>query len=110
MIYFYSHLVKYESLMGSLDELELSSSQKNDLAQIIDTSLYHMILDLVLSNLSAEDKKQFMILIHDNKNRDEIMGFLNEKINNIEDLITEASENLKEELHQDIKEAKRIKK
>ncbi|MBI2337793.1 hypothetical protein HYU95_01285 [Candidatus Daviesbacteria bacterium] len=87
-----------------LDKLNLSLDQKAHLSTLIDSSLHHTVLDAVLSELSPEDKKVFLNhLKEDDKGK--IWQFLNEKVDNIEDKIKKAAEDLKSEMHKDLKEA-----
>lgn len=103
---FYSHLIAIESIILELDKLDLSDDQKTHLASLVDSSLHHTILDAILSELSDSDKRVF--LQHLNKNdHDKIWKFLNNKIDNIEEKIKKIAEDLKEQLHKDLKEAQR---
>lgn len=104
MKHFYSHLITVESIVMELDKLNLSLDQKAHLSTLIDSSLHHTVLDAVLSELSPEDKKVFLNhLKEDDKGK--IWQFLNEKVDNIEDKIKKAAEDLKSEMHKDLKEA-----
>lgn len=108
MKYFYTHLIEYESLIVELDKMNLSDDEKMHLSNLLDFSLHNTILDAVLSELSDEDKGRFLNHL-EKDDHDKIWEFLNEKIENIEDKIKKAADGLKEELHEDIKKAKRIK-
>lgn len=106
--FFYSHLIEIESLIVEFDNLELSKEQKTHLADLIDSSLHHTVLDAVLSQLSPEDKRVFLIHLKED-DRDKIWKFLNEKIDKVEDKIKEAADDLKSEIKNDLKEAGRNK-
>lgn len=103
MKHFYSHLITVESIVTELDKLDLSLDQKTHLTTLIDSSLHHTILDAVLSELAPKDKKVFLDhLKKDDKGK--VWQFLNEKVDNIEEKIKKAADDLKEELHKDLKE------
>lgn len=106
MKYFFSHLIEIDSVIIELDKLDLSPEQKLHLANLIDSSLYHTILDVVLSELTPQDKRIFLNHLKEN-DKDRILQFLNGKIDNIEDKIKKVANDLKEELHKDLKEAKK---
>lgn len=108
MKYFYSHIIEIESLIVELDKLDLEDRQKRQLAALVDSSLHHTILDAVLSELHDDDKKLFVKYLQED-DHEKIWKFLNEKVDNIEDKIKKASEDLKQKLHKDLKEAKRRK-
>lgn len=105
---FYSHLIETESIIVELDKLDLSNDQRIHLATLVDSSLHHVILDAVLSELSEEDRRVFLRHVHEN-DHDKIWQFLNEKIDNIEDKIKKAAEDLKGELHKDLKEVSKTR-
>ncbi|EKD91436.1 MAG: hypothetical protein ACD_30C00005G0004 [uncultured bacterium] len=104
--HFYSHLIEIESLVVELDKLELSDTEKNHLAALVDSNLHHTILDVILSELSEQDKKIFMEHLS-NDDKEKIWEHLNSKVNNIEEKIKTAAEDIKNKMHEDIKESKR---
>ncbi len=108
MKYFYSHLIQIQSLVVELDKMELGPSERSQLAHLIDSTLHHHILDTILDQLAPADKEIFLKHLTEN-NHDRIWQFLNEKVEKIEDKIKTTSELLKEKLHQDLAEAKKIK-
>ncbi len=105
MRYFFSHLIEFDSIIIELDKLRLSSEQKQHLANLIDSSLYHTVLDAVLSELPPSDKRVFLNHLKEN-DHSKIWQFLNGKIDNIEEKIKKTADDLKLELHKDIKKAK----
>lgn len=107
MTLFYSHLIEIDSIIESLDKMSLSKEEKLQLAKLIDSSLHHTILDAILSHLSDSDKRVFMQRLSEG-NHDKIWEFLNEKVDGVEDKIKKAAEDLKKELHEDIKISKKV--
>lgn len=103
---FYSHLIEIESITLELDKLDLSEDQKYYLASLVDSSLHHQVLDAVLSELSDSDKRVFLQHLNED-DHDKIWKFLNEKVDNIEEKIKNAAEDLKRQLHDDLKKAKK---
>lgn len=101
---FYSHLIEIESIVVELDKMNLSSEEKKHLAKLVDSSLHHTILDAVFSELSESDKKAFLNHLNENDHQ-KIWDFLNSKVDKVEDKIKKVSEDLKLELHKDLKEA-----
>ena len=102
---FYSHLINYETVYVELDSLEMSEKEKSRLAELIDANLHNTIIEAVLSELSEEDKRVFLKHLSEEKH-DKIWEHLNSKADHIEDKIKLAAEDLKKEIHKDIKEAK----
>lgn len=108
MTYFYSNLITLESVLEELNSLDLSGEQKTHLATLLDSSLHHTILDAILSELGDHDKQVFLKSLNENDHV-KIWGFLNEKVENIEDKIKKAADELTSELHKDLKKAKQTK-
>ncbi len=103
--HFFSHLIEIETLESEIDGFELPDAQKDEIRQLVHESIYHNVLDAILSELNEEDKKVFLShLVSDD--RDEIWGFVNKKVLFIEDKIKKAAEDIKKELHEDIKSTK----
>lgn len=106
--HFYHSIIEIDSLFVEMDGLDLSESEKLHLSELIDTNLHHEVVDVILSQLSDEDKKIF--LTHLSREDDaKVWELLNSKAENIEDKIKLAAEVVKKELHEDIMEAKKIK-
>lgn len=108
MKYFYSHLIEIESLITELDKMDLSKEEKLHLGKLLDASLHHTVLDAILSELSDQDKRAFIQQMTEG-NHVKIWQFLNEKASGIEDKIKTVAKKLKEELHEDIKEAQQLR-
>ena len=105
---FYQHLIEVQSLTVELDELDLTQEQKTHLSSLVDSSLHHTVLDAILSELSESDKHVFINHLK-TQDHEKIWGFLNSKVDKIEDKIKKAADDLKEQLRKDLKEAKRAK-
>ena len=103
--HFYSHLVETDSLVVLINELDATDEEKSHLIALVDSQLHHTILDAILSELPEEDKRSFLkFLMHED--HDKIWNHLNNRVDNIEEKIKKAADDLKKELHRDIKEAK----
>lgn len=106
--HFYTHLVEIESLTVELDELDLSEKQRIHLAQLIDTSIHHTVLDAIFSELSDKDKIElFKHLI--GEDNEKVWQFLNSRVDNVEERIKKVADELRDQLKKDIKEAKEKK-
>lgn len=101
---FYSHIIETSSLSLALGDMDLSQEERVHLISLAEDNLHHTILDAVLSELSDEDKKLFLVHLTES-NHDKIWKLLNEKIENVEGKIKNIAETLKKELHEDIENA-----
>lgn len=89
--------------------MDLSDEERDYLAALVDSSLHHAVLDEILSNLQGEDKKLFLALLEQDPENEKLMEFLKTKVEDIEDKIKRAADDLVAQMHEDIKKAKRIK-
>ncbi|MBI2085756.1 hypothetical protein HYT74_00275 [Candidatus Daviesbacteria bacterium] len=105
MKYFYTHLIEIESVSMGLDKLGLSGEQKKHLANLVDSSIHHSILDVVMSELSPPDKRIFLQICKED-DHSKLWKFLNEKIDNIEEKVKKCADDLKLQLHNDLREAR----
>lgn len=104
--YFYTHIIDTSSLSLELGNMDLTPSERMHLMSLMDSNIHHEILDLILSELAPSDKKTFLIHLA-SEDHDKVWKFLNSKVENIEEKIKKTAEDLKKQLHEDIKEAKK---
>jgi hypothetical protein len=106
--YFYSHMIDISALSLELGGMGLTSEERMHLVSLIASNIHHEVLDLILSELSSSDKKTFLHHLA-SENHDKVWKFLRNKVDNIEEKIKKAAEDVKKELHKDIQEAKETK-
>ena len=105
--HFYSRVIGVDEVIVDLDNLNLTSTEKKELSDLAHLNLHTVIVDAVLSELSSADKKIFLELLARDEH-EKIWQHLNEKVENIEDKITTAGEQVKKELRQDIKKTQEL--
>ncbi len=103
--YFYSHLTSIEILSNELEGLDLSPTEKVELLEIADKNIHHEVMDVILSQLDGEDKKNFLELLVADEH-EEIWKHLNDKTSDIEKKIKQAADQIRKELTEDIKKLK----
>lgn len=105
---FYSHIIDTDEIHQELSVLELEDEEKNELVVIMESSIHHLVMDTVLSELSEDEKKVFLLHVH-KKEHENTWQFLKAKIHAVEDKIRSAVQSLVHELKGDIHEAKSLK-
>jgi len=103
--HFYSNLVDLDSLEIDLDLLTLSKSEKDELLELGHVHVHQTVMDAILSELNGADKKRFLELMAEGRD-EKIWEHLNDKVERIEDKITEAAHAIKKEMRADIKKVK----
>ncbi len=100
--HFYSHIVDTTSILIEIGDMEISHEERVHLLSLAESNIHHAVLDVILSELNEQDKRMFMEHLHLD-NHDEIWKLLNGKVKNVEEKIRKAADDLKKELHKDIK-------
>lgn len=103
--HFYSHIIDTSSITLEIGNMKLSQEERVHLLSLTESNIHHAVLDAILSELSEDDKKKFMEHMHAD-NHDEIWKLLSSRINNVEERIKKAAEDLKKELSEDINKSK----
>jgi len=103
--HFYSHLIDFEPIVVTLTELEFEDAEREGLLEIAGDSVHHAVLDVILSELSDDDKKEFLRLLLD-EGHEQVWEHLNSRVENIEEKIKDTARKLQEELHKDIHDSK----
>lgn len=102
---FFDHLIELDDLHEEIRSLDMSDDEKIHILKMVDESIHHTILDAILSELSDEDKKTFLKHL-DSENHDTVWDFVNSRIESIEEKIKKAADDIKTELHTDVKSTK----
>ena len=106
--HFYHQIIEIDSLFIEMDDLEFNEEEKKHLGHLIDANLHHSLLSVILSELNEEDKKLFLHHLA-REDHSKIWDLLNNRVDRIEEKIKDAAEDVKKELHEDIREAKKLK-
>lgn len=103
--YFYTQIIDTSTLSLELGDMDLTPKERIHLISLIDSNLHHEILDLILSELKPEDKTTFLAHLA-SENHEKVWKFLKGKIKDVEGKIKKTAEDLKKELHKDIKDVR----
>lgn len=103
--HFYSHLVETSLISLDLGDIEMTKDERKHLIDLAHAQLHHVVMDAILSELSESDKKRFLSHVARDEH-DKVWKLLDEKVENVEEKIKKAAEDLKKELHRDLKKAK----
>lgn len=104
--HFFSHLIAIENLETEIDTFDIEDNEKIALKNLVHESIYHSVLDAILSEMDDEDKKVFLSHLV-SEDHDKVWSFVNKKVLFIEDKIKKAAEDIKEEIHKDVKDTKK---
>lgn len=99
--HFYTHLIEIDTLYTQLDSLTLTTTEKQELILIIETTVHHIVLDIVLTRLPEHAKKDFMKHVN-SSNHKKAMLLLRSHVADIENTIKKEVAVLKKKFQKDI--------
>lgn len=103
MKHFYAHIIDLDDLHREFQILDLTDDEKNHLIVVIESSLHHVVIDVLLTELPEEHKENFLHHLAKN-DHDSIWKVLKEAIQEPEERIRYALDKLKKELIKDIRD------
>ncbi|MFZ5844850.1 MAG: hypothetical protein ACOY0S_00065 [Patescibacteria group bacterium] len=77
---FYDHLIVFEEVIAELDRHPLNPQERQELIALIDETMHHHILDLILSHLPREHHETFLSRFHQAPHNPKLLVFLREVI------------------------------
>ena len=101
MTQFYTHIIDISVIHGTLHELAITEHERKELVLIAESGIHQVIVDTVLTELSAEDKKKFLAHLAED-DHEKIWAHLKEKTVGIEDKIAHAAHAFLKTLHRDL--------
>lgn len=75
---FYDHLIIIEEVVAVLDEHDLPSDKRAEFLKLIDQTLHHEILDVILAHLPKSVHKTFLTQFHQTPHDPSLMNVLKE--------------------------------
>ncbi len=107
--HFYAHLVETTDIVLELGELDLSPEERIHLLSLVEANIHSSVINTVLSTLDEKNKKIFLsnLMLSDHI---KTLEHLKQTSIDIEDKIQKTISTIKEELLEDLKKAKKIKK
>jgi len=107
---FYDHLTITQEVTVELDRYHIDVSEKEELIQLVDETMHHRILDLILRNLPQDKHEMFLTNFHKAPHDPSLLEFLKKEISvDFEKQIADEANKIKKEILAEIKRAKRVK-
>lgn len=107
---FYDHLIEFEEIEIELTKFKLVGQEKEEIHQMIEESIHYRVMRRILDHLPAERHQEFLEWFHEAPYHEDLLTFLKEKVENIEELIKEEISILKKELLADFVTSKSSQK
>jgi len=102
MKFFYKRLVKIDEFDTIFEKHELALKEKEELVLMVKDTIHHRVVETVLTHLPEENHKEFLKTFTKKPHDEGILDVLKEKIEDIEEKIKKAVENVKTEILADL--------
>ena len=102
---FYDHLTLHEEITAKLDIQHLDPQEREELVDLIDQTLHHHVLDLILTHLPREHHADFVSRLHAAPHDLSLLDYLKTHIPDIEAKISSHAAKVKKEILSDIKKS-----
>ena len=96
---FYDHLVIREEITVELDKYSLVREEKEELVQLVDETLHHQILNIILTHLPKDQHRGFLEKFHKTPHDESLLKY----IKDFEQEIIKEAQKIKRELLSEIK-------
>lgn len=104
---FYDHLIEFEEIEIELTNLKLAGQEKEEIHTLVEETIHYRVARRILDYLPVEHHQEFLERFHEAPYHEDLLTFLKEKVENIEELIKEEISTLKKELLADLKASKK---
>lgn len=107
--HFYAHLIETTDITLELGEMNLTPEERVHLISLVDANIHSSVINTVLSSLDEKNKKIFLsnLMV---SNHTKTLDHLKQNSRDIEIKIQQIISDVKKELLEDLKRAKKIKK
>lgn len=105
---FYSHLIILDDLLSELDAHEIEAGEKADMVMLIEQTMHHHTLNVILSHLPKSHHTTFLDKFEANPENEELMAMLKKEIEaDVEVAIKNQVDRIKKEILLEIRRSKR---
>jgi hypothetical protein len=105
---FYDHLTIIEEVTAELDLYKLSADEREEIIRIIDETMHHRVLDLILTHLPKEKHRTFLEGFHKDPADQKHLDYLRREISaEIDQKIAAEAKKVKQEILAEIKRARK---
>ncbi len=105
---FYDHLVMRDEIVKELDRYEIAVEERDELVQLVDETLHHHVLDVILTHLPKEKHQEFLTKCHSAPHDEKLLEYLKTETQiDIEAEIRERAKITKKQLLAEIKRARK---
>lgn len=95
---FYDHLIILTDLEIKISGLGLEPEEREELGQLVEETVHYRILTRILDSLPQENHEEFLDFFHQAPYEENLLDYLKEKIEDIEEIIKKEIKDLEQSL------------
>lgn len=95
---FYDHIINVSDIITEVERLEIQPEEKEELAQIVDSTIHHEVISVILTHLPEENHQEFLERFHAKPHDDKLLDYLKVKVEDIEDKLQDTGKSLREKI------------
>lgn len=100
---FYDKLINIHDLHLEFDRLDLPITHRNELMQLVDSSVHHEVFDLIMVELPEEHRSYFLEVFSTDPADPALLEFLTAKVPGISDKITARANEVRESFAEEVR-------
>ncbi len=105
---FYDHLVLREEVIAELDRYNIAVEEREELVRLVDETLHHQVLEVILTHLPKEKHKEFLTRFHQAPHDEKLINYLKSETQvDIETEIQKTAQKTKKQLLSEIKRSRK---
>lgn len=97
---FYDHLINISDIITEIDHLEITTNEKEDLANLVDATIHHQVMTVILNHLPEVHHQEFLERFQAKPHDPTLLDYLKARVENIEDKLAAAGQTVGEKIKQ----------
>jgi len=93
---FYDEIIQIGELMTHIQHLEIDTQEKEELANLVDETVHHEMVSVILTHLPEEYHEEFLERFQARPHDESLLAYLKAKIEGIEEKLATAGAEIRE--------------
>ena len=95
---FYDEIIQIGELMTHIQHLEIDTQEKEELAQMVDETVHHEMLSVILTHLPEEHHEEFLERFQAKPHDPSLLEYLKVKVEGIEEKLEKKGKEIREKI------------
>lgn len=100
---FYDHYVNIGEIITEIERLEIDTAEKEELARLVDETVHHEMVHVILMHLPEEHHEEFLERFHAKPHDPALLDYLKARVEGIEGKLKDAGRQIRAKLSELLK-------